>query len=83
MDMSDKDSDLNSILEEYAAALEEWMRVHGPDAMRKELHLDVDSTIGTFWRAGYLRALQDLQVLIRDRDSSDTCTQQSNSTMDH
>ena len=81
--MSEKESGLNFLLEEYAAALEEWMRVHGSYAMHKELHLDVDSTEGGFWRAGYLQALHDLQSLIRDCDPRDTCTHQDNSHVFH
>ncbi len=65
------DDRANLIIATYAAALGEWMREHGPSVMRDQLHLDADSPMCEFWRAGYLHALEDLVTLIRDRPTRD------------
>lgn len=82
IDPDDEDG-LYAQLEEYADVLTEWMRDYGPRAMRDQLHLDADSAVCEFWRHGYLKALQDLQFLIRSRHVSDLLSRHGTSRMFH
>lgn len=79
----DDEDEIYDKLEEYAAVLTEWMRDHGPGAMRDQLHLDADSAVCEFWRHGYLKALQDLQSLIRSHHVSDLLSRRGTSRMFH
>ncbi|MGC4095745.1 MAG: hypothetical protein QM706_01400 [Nitrospira sp.] len=81
--MIEDDAELYAMLEEYATVLTEWMRDHGPSAMREQLHLDADSAVCEFWRHGYLKALQDLQSLIRSHDIRELFPRQGTSRMFH
>lgn len=81
--MIEHDDEIYDKLEEYAAVLTEWMRDHGSSAMCDQLHLDADSAVCEFWRHGYLKALQDLQSLIRSRHVSELLSRHGTSRMFH
>ncbi|UVT17427.1 MAG: hypothetical protein H8K04_07780 [Nitrospira sp.] len=56
------------LIEESAAALERWTQMHGASEEVESLHQHADPTDCAYWRAGYLKALQDILSLIASRE---------------
>lgn len=66
--MSKDDCVVCVLIEESAAALKHWTQKHGSSEGIEPLHPHTDPTECAYWRAGYLKALQDIRSLIASRE---------------
>jgi len=68
--MSKDDCVVCFLIEESAAALELWTQKHGSAEGIEPLHQHADPTDCAYWRAGYLKALEDILSMIASREEA-------------
>jgi hypothetical protein len=59
-----------SAIDRRIAQLTSWLKIHAPECVEEQVHLDDGSRERAYWHYGYLVALRDIRGLILGRRSS-------------